>query len=881
MNQESPPPPPEIPEQIAKAIIKYAGPLIGLSAAGTGIYYLTASKFLEAEIAGTIVIAAALFGSFGEGLMKVLKEWMNERGEQSGRGITRGMDKLLSTLGWIVSGFRGQYLKSIRDTCRDLKIEGFKIGLPVLDLEDVFVPLKVVTGIPGQMSGAMVQSIGDGEAQEIWSFLSQSNKIETYHRIAILAPPGYGKTTLLQHLTLTYAKKAHRKRKVPDLIPVLIYLRNVREQLIKKEPPTLVALIEAQLSEGLNSPPNWFETQLKAGHCLVMLDGLDEVANTNERQQVSQWVNQQIKRYRQTQTTFLLTSRPHGYQSNILEDVGLVLEVKPFTLEQVKQFIHSWYLQTEIRSRMGRDDPAVRRLARENASNLIEAIIRKPAIRQMASNPLLVTMIATVHYCGDALPGRRVELYQKICDVLLGARQVAKKIETPLTKEQSKSVLQELALKLMEQGKRGFTLSEGEAMIQASLKKVQRKLTPQEFIQQIKEISGLLVEKQVGTYEFAHLSLQEYLAAAQIEKLQQEAILTTNFLNPWWAETIRLYAAQADATNLIRVALQDQNLYSLSLAYDCLEESLQVDPTVDEALENLLEAGLESDDPALAQMAAEVKLSRRLNNLLDIDDSTAIDLGYITGAEYRLAVPDAALSRLKDPIANIGFLDAVKFCHWLSANATKLQRLQNSDKEQPYHYRQLTPQEEKRYPVKDAVNQRQCLRIARMQLPKPIAALWNQIESNNRYYSLFHCLMDGQWQEADKETARIMLEVAGQTDRCYLDEEDIANFPCEDLRILDQLWVQFSGGRFGFSVQKEIYVSVGGKLDKVDRAFFKDDRAFYNFCHRVGWRIVKRGVVNYGRDVRGNLPSSCVDWMPYVGMRLVSSLAQRTANCNI
>jgi len=819
------------------------------ASAGVTIHAFLQHEWTQSVILSFVTACTTIWVKFSTGFMEEAEKEAEQRGGSLAHWVFTMLDMLMDKLGkeatqlWceLTSDFRGQYLSSICDACSDLKIEGFKIGFPVLDLEDIFIPLKVATGIPRQISRAIVQSISNEEAQEIWNFLSQSRKTPAYRRIAILAPPGYGKTTLLKHLVLTYARKAHRKHNVPDLIPVLISLRlqTVQEQLTREKPPTLAELITEQVMHSddppLNPPPKWFENQLKAGHCLVMLDGLDEVANADERQQVSQWVNQQIKRYRQTQTTFLLTSRPHGYQSNILEDVGLVLEVKPFTLEQVKQFIHSWYLRTEIYSQ-GRDDADVRELAQENASNLIDAIIRKPAIRQMSSNPLLVTMIATVHYSKKALPRQRVGLYQEICDVLLGERQNDKGIKTPLEKEQNKSLLQELALQLMLRETRSFTEEDGKALIQDQLKAVSDTLSPEMFLSQIKDVSGLLVEKQVGTYEFAHLNLQEYLAAAQIEKLQQEAILTTNFQNPWWAETIRLYAAQADATNLIQVALHDQNVYSLSLAYDCLEESSQADPTVSKALEDLLEAGLESDDSALAQMAAEVKLSRRLSNLLIVDESTAIDRSYITRAEYRLVFPDIPLSNTKSPITNLDFPAVMKFCNWLRANTPKLQRSQDSSEEQLYHYRQLTPKEEELYPVKETSNQVQGLRIARVRLSEPLLALQTQIERESafsRYEYLFHCLMNGQWKEADKATNRVMCQVADCVQESWLRVEDIKKFPCEDLRTINQLWVQFSGGRFGFSVQRDIYASkeVGGKLDGK-----YDEEAFIKFSDRVKWR---------------------------------------------
>ena len=56
----------------------------------------------------------------------------------------------------------------------------------------------------------------------------------------------------------------------------------------------------------------------------------------------------------------------------------------------MKQFIQGWYLQTEI-TQERRDTPAVRQEAKEKAEDLIEALLQNPAIRRMASNPLLVT----------------------------------------------------------------------------------------------------------------------------------------------------------------------------------------------------------------------------------------------------------------------------------------------------------------------------------------------------------------------------------------------------------------------------------------------------------------------------------------------------------
>jgi formylglycine-generating enzyme required for sulfatase activity len=222
----------------------------------------------------------------------------------------------------------------------------------------------------------------------------------------------------------------------------------------------------------------------------------------------------------------------------------------------------------------------------------------------------------------------------------------------------------------------------------------------------------LLVEKQIGIYEFAHLSFQEYLAAAQIKKTQQENILIDNFNNPWWAETIRLYSSQGDASILIERALSNSDVYSLTLAYDCLEEGLEIDPDVRKKLEDILERGLESDERSIFKMAAEVKLSRRLRNLLVIDDDRSIDQSFITGAEYKLFVSQSSellstefylIGYAQRPITRISYQDALKFCAWLSSKTYSL-ALGNQESDEDYYYRLPTPTEVQNYPARDGEN---------------------------------------------------------------------------------------------------------------------------------------------------------------------------------
>jgi serine/threonine protein kinase len=131
----------------------------------------------------------------------------------------------------------------------------------------------------------------------------------------------------------------------------------------------------------------------------------------------------------------------------------------------------------------------------------------------------------------------------------------------------------------------------------------------------------------------------------------------------------------------------------------------------------------------------------------------------------------------------------------------------------------------------DATKRPQSVQKWLAMLPQPI----NLISAKGvDYGKLDRLLASGKWKEADLETANKMLEVARRTSEDWrLRVEDIDRFPCEDLRIIDQLWVQHSQGRFGFSVQKRIYQGLGGTREY-------DDKILDAFGDRVGWCVNKK-----------------------------------------
>ena len=95
-------------------------------------------------------------------------------------------------------------------------------------------------------------------------------------------------------------------------------------------------------------------------------------------------------------------------------------------------------------------------------------------------------------------------------------------------------------------------------------------------------------------------------------------------------------------------------------------------------------------------------------------------------------------------------------------------------------------------------------------------------ETGTDYRPLDYFLSAHNWEEAEFETYRVMTKVLEVGKRGYLDGEDYAQFPCEDLQKIDYLWCYYSGNHFGFSVQRAIYESLGGieeEKDEIGKSF--------------------------------------------------------------
>ncbi|WP_245894155.1 GUN4 domain-containing protein [Chamaesiphon polymorphus] len=94
----------------------------------------------------------------------------------------------------------------------------------------------------------------------------------------------------------------------------------------------------------------------------------------------------------------------------------------------------------------------------------------------------------------------------------------------------------------------------------------------------------------------------------------------------------------------------------------------------------------------------------------------------------------------------------------------------------------------------------------------------------------------GNWKDADLETKRLLLEISGREREGWLLAEDAKSISPQALAAIDRLWVKYSNGRFGFSVQRDIWRQLGCKSSDNMQQTISENK----FGEFVRWRVGSR-----------------------------------------
>jgi len=236
-------------------------------------------------------------------------------------------------------------------------------------------------------------------------------------RQVILGDPGSGKSTLIKFLSMVGQSKDLQKRygaSEDDRIAIPVTLRKYSDALKLDKNLSILDFIQkvAQADYSLPSADdNFFEFYLETGKAIILFDGMDELPDASYKQIVRDRISTFLNCY--PISSAVVTSRIVGYSAAFGFDKKIYhhFQLAPLLLDEIKCFVQDWY-KARIENINERD---------ANIADLIR-ILRNPeqtAIRTLAENPLLLTIVTLVHRIDAVLPDERVILYQKCTETLL------------------------------------------------------------------------------------------------------------------------------------------------------------------------------------------------------------------------------------------------------------------------------------------------------------------------------------------------------------------------------------------------------------------------------------------------------------------------------
>lgn len=472
-----------------------------------------------------------------------------------------------------------RYLRALGEDHQWLKLIGVsnRVDLHPPRLREVYISLRLAAS-------------REEEAKRVgWEQVL--GNADNERRVVFLGSPGAGKSTLLDYLVLVFTSHiAHSTRKaLGNPLPLYGRLR----QLGAPERATIPELLAR--SSPVELPPDFVEHRLRKGGCLVLLDGLDEVLD--EAQQAR--VLEEIRRlsHLSPRNWIVLTCRVAGWQTNWLPGFR-VFEVQELERDDIRQFIGAWYrevLRTEKVNALGvrltpEQTQAAERLAyteaQEKVAELWGALEKNDGLLRLAATPLLLSLMALVHYRRAKLPEERGTLFADCLQILLeiwDEREKGLKVQGGCSAKQTRRALQELAFHFLLEGKVEAELAELELALVSLAAELPSGFAITTLVRQIEERSGILVEQSLGRYSFAHRALHDFLAAEHIAAHELDDLLVERVAEERWREVILIAAGKVSrprAERLLRALLDDEGggTEALEVAGRCLAEEIQVGP---------------------------------------------------------------------------------------------------------------------------------------------------------------------------------------------------------------------------------------------------------------------------------------------------------------
>jgi predicted NACHT family NTPase len=298
---------------------------------------------------------------------------------------------------------------------------------------------------------------------------------------------------------------------------------------------------------------------IRHGRALILLDGLDEVRDADSRR-----VLRQISEFTQQfpQNQFVITCRiaAREYTFEKFTDV----EIADFNDEQIADFSGKWF--------RNKNDPI-------KADRFVQKLKEDAPIRELATNPLLLTLLCLMFEDSGSFPTNRAELYQTGVDVLLKKWDVKRNIEREqvykrLSPKRKEDLLSQIARTTFKAGNYFFKQKEVERYITQYIQNLPDASTDPEVLEldsaavlkSIEAQHGLFVERARGIYSFSHLTFHEYFTARKIvTSCNQYDIddpilqgLVSHLTEQCWQEVFLLTVGMLDSADALLQLMKSQ-----------------------------------------------------------------------------------------------------------------------------------------------------------------------------------------------------------------------------------------------------------------------------------------------------------------------------------
>lgn len=324
--------------------------------------------------------------------------------------------------------------------------------------------------------------------------------VQRYPRLIVLGKPGAGKTTFLKFLAMQCMAGGF----LAECVPLFVTLKDFAEA---EGQPDL-----------LEYGDRWIGTSLHpiytAGRALVLLDGLDEVREEDTDRVLTQ-IQHLADRF--PKNHFVVTCRIAAKEYTSRFEQFTEVEVADFNEEQIKTFVNNWFRCKDADH------------AEELANTFIEQLETHKPIKELATNPLLLTLLCLEFEETLEFPSNRSELYDRGIRILLSKWDASRRIKRDevykkLSLNRKEDLLSQIALITFEQKDYFFKQRAVESYICDYIQNLPDAQTDPEILQlnsetilkSIEGQHGLLVERAKGIYSFSHLTFHEYFAAREI-----------------------------------------------------------------------------------------------------------------------------------------------------------------------------------------------------------------------------------------------------------------------------------------------------------------------------------------------------------------------------